>query len=167
MKKIALVLIIICMALTVGCINGDGEFLRIHIRANSDDSLDQEIKLVTRDLVVEYLKPLLSNVSSAKGAEKVILANTEDLESKIDLLLYKAGYKYSAKVTIGDEYFGKSTYGDLTLEEGVYRAVIVKLGKAVGKNWWCVAYPPLCFSGANDYDKIKYKSYFYEIFNKE
>lgn len=29
---------------------------------------------------------------------------------------------------------------------GTYEALQIKLGSAEGKNWWCVLYPPLCFS---------------------
>ena len=30
---------------------------------------------------------------------------------------------------------------------GTYTALRIELGDAAGRNWWCVMYPPLCFSG--------------------
>ena len=56
---------------------------------------------------------------------------------------------------IRNEKFPTRVYGDLTLESGYYDAVIVELGKAEGANWWCVVYPPLCFSSG---ENIEYRS---------
>ena len=62
---------------------------------------------------------------------------------------------------INNEYFPSRTYEDLTLNEGWYDALIISLGTGEGDNWWCVVYPPLCFtSGSCD---IKYKSKILEI----
>ena len=36
----------------------------------------------------------------------------------------------------------------MTLPEGKYESVCVKLGNASGKNWWCVLYPTVCNSMA-------------------
>ena len=51
---------------------------------------------------------------------------------------------------------------------GVYDAIIIELGSGQGDNWWCVAYPPLCFVTADgDGDSIQYKSIFSKWFGKE
>ena len=42
-------------------------------------------------------------------------------------------------------FFPTKTYGDISLPEGYYDALRIKIGKAEGKNWWCVMFPPLCF----------------------
>jgi stage II sporulation protein R len=55
-------------------------------------------------------------------------------------------------------------YGDLTLEEGVYDALIIELGSGTGDNWWCVIYPPLCFTSSTA--SVQYRSAIYEIINK-
>ena len=52
------------------------------------------------------------------------------------------------------------------LESGYYDAVVVNLGEGVGDNWWCVAYPPLCFVGEVDGGGVKYKSKIIELINK-
>ena len=53
---------------------------------------------------------------------------------------------YRATVEYKDTYFPTKTYANLSLPKGKYKAVNVKLGKAMGENWWCVMFPPLCFT---------------------
>ncbi|MBO7390523.1 MAG: stage II sporulation protein R, partial [Clostridia bacterium] len=78
------------------------------------------------------------------------------------------GYDYGCRVRLGRESFPTRTYGDLTLKEGVYDAVIVELGSGEGKNWWCVAYPPLCFIAAEETGKeeVEYRSWIADLFRK-
>lgn len=56
MKKVcislAFVLIIIVSAISFAGTGGQTEYVRIHIRANSDSKTDQSIKYEVRDLVV-------------------------------------------------------------------------------------------------------------------
>ena len=47
------------------------------------------------------------------------------------------------------ENFPTRVYGDYTLPAGEYSALIIRLGRGEGDNWWCVVYPPLCFAGGN------------------
>ena len=48
--------------------------------------------------------------------------------------------------------------------DGIYDALIIELGSGTGDNWWCVIYPPLCFtSGTAD---VKYRSAIWDIINK-
>ncbi|MCM1043696.1 MAG: stage II sporulation protein R, partial [Corallococcus sp.] len=55
--------------------------------------------------------------------------------------------------------------GNLTLQSGVYDALILNLGSGKGGNWWCVVYPPLCFVGGegNGTSNVYYRSKIYEI----
>ena len=43
-------------------------------------------------------------------------------------------------------HFPMKTYGDCTFPAGTYEALRVCIGKAKGRNWWCVLYPGLCFA---------------------
>ena len=36
-------------------------------------------------------------------------------------------------------------YGDVTLPAGEYDTLRIELGSAVGKNWWCIVFPNLCY----------------------
>lgn len=173
MKKNALfVLTLMTMVLTLifmfGCIEygtDEDDYLRIHIRANSNLPCDQEVKLAVRDSLVQYLSPLLSEARTREEAEKIIISHIPEIETVTNELLYSCGYYYGCEAEVNTEYFEKKRYGNLELEAGYYRAVILNLGTGEGQNWWCVAFPPLCFT-SDDYDNINYKSILYEIIKK-
>ena len=52
-------------------------------------------------------------------------------------------------------WFDTRFYGDYTLPAGTYDAVRLTIGKAEGKNWWCVLFPPLCVNSAMDEKELK------------
>jgi|AGTN01.2.fsa_nt_gi stage II sporulation protein R len=169
MKKIVGITVLLALALAAFFAFADGkqkeEFIRIHIRANSDAATDQEVKLLVRDALVEYLTPLLANCSDYKDAEKTLSSSLGALEEKADAVLSREGFSYSATVTFGKENFPARSYGELTLDSGIYEALVVSLGEGKGENWWCVAFPPLCFvpSGGKN---IVYKSKILELIKK-
>ncbi len=158
-----LLILIISLTVAVG-INPNSEsveYLRIHIRANSNSERDQNIKYEIKDKVISYLTPYIANCKTKEQAEGVLTENKAELTSFIDDLLKSEGFSYSSSVVIRNEKFPTRVYGEFTLEEGFYDAVIVELGNAKGDNWWCVVYPPLCFSGSES--GVKYKSKILEI----
>lgn len=127
----------------------DGEpysgIMRFHVRANSDSDEDQELKMAVKDDVVTMLKPLLENCSSVAESKNVIVSNLQNIYTTAIDTIVEQGYDYSVKVYVTEEEFPVKTYGDLTFPAGNYQALRIDIGKAEGKNWWCVMYPPLCF----------------------
>jgi hypothetical protein len=87
--------------------------------------------------------------------------NLTNIEKVANSVLAKNGFNYTAKARILEEEFPERKYQDLTLEEGIYKALIIELGSGTGNNWWCVVYPPLCFTGEGV--NYVYKSKIYEI----
>ena len=170
MKKIGLVVALL-IAIVVGalCIperEAEYDYLRLHIRANSNSSIDQNVKYQIKDSLVEYLTPYLCNVESKDRAVEYINHLSREIEQRCERILIKNGFNYKAHVKIANEYFPTRTYSNTTLQSGYYDAVIVELGEATGDNWWCVMYPPLCFVNKNEIDtQIKYKSKIAEWFN--
>ncbi|MGN0819260.1 MAG: stage II sporulation protein R [Christensenellaceae bacterium] len=136
------------------------EYLRIHIRANSNDAVDQNVKYLVKDEIVEYLTPIIAGCDSKDEAISSIKQNVDAINRLIDSFLQKNGFNYKSSLAIRKEHFPTRCYGDLTLEEGDYDAVIVNLGSGKGDNWWCVVFPPLCFT---DSKNVKYKSAIKEI----
>lgn len=137
----------------------DYDYLRLHIRANSNSKIDQQVKYEVKDLMVDYLTPLLCEVKSKQEAINVVNSNKSVITSKCLNLLKNKGFNYSVNVKINNEYFPARTYANTTLDSGYYDAVIVELGEAIGDNWWCVMYPPLCFVNKNENNKqITFKS---------
>lgn len=143
------------------------EYLRIHIRANSNSVEDQSVKYMVKDAVVEALIPLLSEVHTKEDAEKVIISEFSYIEAVANAVLKTEGFSYQAHAKLDNEYFPTRTYEDentaLTLAEGYYDAVILELGEASGNNWWCVVYPAFCFVNSKKSDNIVYISKIWEI----
>ena len=42
--------------------------------------------------------------------------------------------------------FPTKNYENVTLPSGTYDGLKINLGSGTGKNWWCVMFPPLCFT---------------------
>ena len=143
----------------------DYDYLRLHIRANSNSEIDQNVKYQIKDLMVDYLTPLLCEVESKEEAIDVINENKQKITTTCINYLTNKGFSYGVNVKINNEYFPTRTYQNTTLESGYYDAVIVELGQAEGDNWWCVMYPPLCFVNKFENNKqITFKSKIKEWF---
>ncbi len=141
------------------------EYFRIHIRANSNSSEDQNVKYVVKDAVVDYLIPLLSEVETKNEAEEVLNDNLNNIEDVANSILLQNGFSYKSKAYISFEEFPTREYDDLVLEEGFYDALILALGTGTGDNWWCVVYPPFCFLESKNSENYVYISKIWEIIN--
>lgn len=160
--SLALISIIIVTIVVGVNKNSDSiEYLRIHIRANSNSQIDQDVKYSVKSAIVDYLTPIVANCHDKETAVKAINEQKSQLERVADKVLSQNGFEYKSQVVVRNELFPTRVYGDFTLEEGFYDALIVNLGKAQGDNWWCVVYPPLCFTG--NQTQVKYKSKILEI----
>lgn len=164
MKKLIVILLVVIVAFSVIAVSvtkDSDEYLRIHIRANSNEEIDQQIKYIIKDKIVQELTPYLKNVSDKEEASKIINSCIPQLKKIADTELNKCGFNYTSKIQLRKENFPKRTYGDLSLDSGMYDALIVELGKADGDNWWCVVFPPLCFVSVESQD-TGYASIIYE-----
>lgn len=160
-----LFIVIVAFAINIPSQDVEYDYLRLHIRANSNSEIDQNIKYEIKDLMIDFLSPILCEVKSKQQAIDIINNNKNDIKNKCLSLLRKRGFYYSVNIKINNEYFPTRTYSNTTLESGYYDAVIVELGSAEGDNWWCVMYPPLCFVNKNEeMQQIKYKSRVFEWF---
>ena len=151
-----------------GCSQSKSEnVVRIHIRANSNEAEDQRIKLKVRDNIIDYITPLIASCKDAKEVKNVLKNNLSTFNSVADEVLSENGFDYIANSRITNEYFPTRNYGEKVFEAGYYDALIINLGSGEGNNWWCVAYPPMCFVGEDcGTGNIKYKSKLLELINK-
>lgn len=161
---ISVVAITLIFALS-GLVSGEGEvqYLRIHIRANSNSEIDQAVKYKVKDEVVEALIPVLADIESFDEATKVISQNFAMIEEVANGVLEKNGFTYKSSARIANEYFPTRTYQTVTLEEGYYDALILNLGSGEGDNWWCIVFPAFCFTETKKSDNIVYISQIWEI----
>lgn len=132
------------------CNNVRRNVLRLHILANSDDTADQKLKLTVRDAVLECSEELFSNATSLEKAKEVASESLDDIERLANKIIKENGYNYTAKAELTNCYFNTRVYDNFTLPAGYYDAVRIKIGKAAGKNWWCVMFPKVCLSAAGD-----------------
>lgn len=161
---LSFILVVFAAAGTVFKEDAETEYLRIHIRADSNDEKDQAVKYLIKDAVVDFLTPFIAECDDKKKAESVLKKNLSSIELIADGILAENGFTYKSAAKLKSEEFPTRTYGELTLEKGYYDALIIELGSGKGDNWWCVVYPPLCFTktGAG----YVYKSKIYEIIRK-
>ncbi len=143
------------------------ECVRIHIRANSNTAEDQAVKLEVRDAVTSYLQDKLEGCKSKSEAKQTLESEKANLVQLANQTLYANDFDYKASIALKTEHFPDRQYGDYDFPEGDYDALIIYLGEGVGDNWWCVAFPPLCFvpSGENG-ERIVYKSWVKEWLDK-
>ncbi len=166
MKKFCIslaLLSIITLTIIAGCnINQDSaKYLRIHIRANSNSQIDQQVKYSVKESIVAYLTPIVAGCNDLDSAINAVNDNKLELEKVADKVLKENGFDYKSSVVVRNELFPTRVYDGFTLKEGFYDALIVNLGNAQGDNWWCVVYPPLCFTGSKT--PVRYKSKILEI----
>ena len=121
------------------------EIIRFHVIANSDTVIDQGVKLEVKNTVVKKLQKDLVGVKTIDEARTIISKEMGEIEHTAQTVLKKKGFDYTAKVKLTDDYFPIKEYGDLVFPQGDYEALEIRIGKAKGKNWWCVLFPSLCF----------------------
>lgn len=160
-KRITILIIAIIVLSGIGLIfpSGDSntEYLRIHVRANSNDRIDQEVKICVKDAVVSYLTPFIAECDTYDKAKTLLTSRISYIEQVANKTLLASGFNYTCKASVKNEKFPTRIYNNLELQEGFYDALILELGEGKGNNWWCVVYPPLCFTGEGQNYQIRSK----------
>lgn len=172
--KYSFLIVVVFVVAIVACLcaptvpKENADYLRIHIRADSNDEKAQNVKYKVKAAVVDYLTPLLVGVSNKSDAVSRVSSCLDELETVANTVLADEGFDYKCRADVRAENFPCRTYGSLTLQSGVYDALILQLGSGKGDNWWCVVYPPLCFVGgeSNGTNSIVYRSFLKEVIEK-
>lgn len=146
------------------------EVIRLHILADSDSDADQQIKLALRDVLLPYLNAATLEAASKEEALTQLKEQCPVLTDIATTALTQLGASYTATVSVEKIYFPIRIYGSQTyLSEdavifppGFYDSVQVVLGSGEGHNWWCLAYPSLCFIDSS-YDYIPKDSEVYKF----
>lgn len=124
--------------------NLSNEVFRLHIVANSNSSEDQYLKLQIRDNVLSYINNFITKDTKKSDVISIISAHKDKINSIIKSTIEKNGYNYNYSFNIEKCYFPTKNYGDVSLPEGMYDCLNIKIGNQAGENWWCVMFPPLC-----------------------
>ena len=156
MKKFILtsvaMIIISAIALNITNISGKAsqsdvaeKLIRFHVIANSDDEIDQQLKLRVRDSILKYITPKLKDSKDIEESRQIIKSEDANIKRISEKIIKEKGFKYLVSTTLSKEYFPVKTYGNITLPQGEYEAYRVIIGTGRGQNWWCVMFQPLCF----------------------
>lgn len=131
------------------------DVLRLHVIANSDTSVDQNLKLRLRDYILQEGKDIFNGSVNVENAVEKIEPVLPELEKSAKEFVNRAGFDYDVKISLSNEYFTTRTYETVTLPAGKYLALRVVIGSGEGHNWWCVMFPPMCVPAADIKDEIE------------
>ena len=124
------------------------KIIRLHVIANSNSEYDQFVKLRVRDNIVQFLSPLLKNCENINESRVVIAQNLENIETLANDTLANYG-SCTANAKLAESTFPTKTYGNYSFPAGNYESLKITIGEGNGENWWCVMFPPLCFTDSS------------------
>ena len=104
----------------------------------------QRIKLCVRDVLLDRFSAELSALDAPEAALEWLNAHLSEIEQAADAELRAQGAAYTARAVLGEQDFPDREYGGQAVPAGRYMALRLELGRAQGRNWWCVIYPTVC-----------------------
>ena len=119
--------------------------IRFHVLAHSDEYVDQVIKNIVRQEVLIEFEHLLSSTDNLKETRQLLAAELPSIQAHAEAVVHKLGFDYQIEARLDKSFFPTQVYGDLSFPPGVYEALQITIGNGVGRNWWCLMFPPLCF----------------------
>ncbi|MCC8013816.1 MAG: stage II sporulation protein R [Eubacterium sp.] len=136
--------------------NITSEVFRFHILADSDTEEAQALKIALRDEILEKYEPFLTSSRSKAETAAFFEERIDEIEKLSEEFLAKKGSPGSVKAEVTKSYFPVRRYGEAALPAGTYDCLKITIGKGQGHNWWCVMFPPLCYTSGT-YEEIKEK----------
>lgn len=121
------------------------KIIRFHVIADSDSDTAQQLKLKVKNKTLKYMQTFLTGKEDLKTTRTIIKKNLNNIENFASEVVKSEGFEYNVSAEFENCYFPIKEYGSLIFPAGYYEALKIKLGKAEGRNWWCVMYPNLCF----------------------
>ena len=158
--EVALIAAFVITALCAGSIGSvaaeqrelSDKLIRLHVIANSDSEADQALKLKVRDAVTGELEAMLKSAGSRDEAAETLRENLQLISRLCEDTIIREGYDYTVNVTLGVENYPTRVYDTFSLPAGEYQSLKITIGSGEGKNWWCVVFPPVCYTAATKED---------------
>lgn len=129
------------------------KLVRLHVLANSDSALDQSIKLSVRDKVLETAQTLLDGQEDMATVCAKLETGLNEINRAAGQALAERGSDSTVHTELTQAFFETRVYDGFRLPAGRYKTLRVVIGQGAGKNWWCVVFPPLCMSAAQDFEQ--------------
>lgn len=133
--------------------NLEQKLVRLHILANSDSELDQQLKLRVRDAILSVSDELFEPYSGHEEACASLEGSMDRICMIAEETLRENGCDDKVTCELETVGFDERVYNGFTVPQGSYTALRVKIGSGQGHNWWCVMYPPLCIPCAGGIDE--------------
>lgn len=140
--------------------------IRLRVIPNSNNLLDQEMKVKVKEYLENNLYKNFANVDDIDEARTMINNNIPKIEEDITSIFNENNYDMNFKVKYGNNYFPEKEYKGITYEEGYYESLVVEIGEAKGDNFWCVLFPSLCLLETEETTEVEYKLGVLELINK-
>ena len=172
MKKTILIIIFILLTyyfiseVTAQTLTIPEEAIRFRVVPHSNEKVDQDVKILVRDEVQNYMSNILQNVDDIDVSREIISSHLSQINNEIEQVLQKENYTHPFTVNFGLNYFPTKEYKGIIYDEGYYESLVITLGSGKGSNWWCVLFPPLCLIEAEESTEVEYTSYVKEILDK-
>lgn len=122
------------------------KLLRFRVLADSDSSIDQYEKNELSKKMITLLSPALSDIKTKEEALTLLRESLPFLNAYCNYVLSDYGAQNYASCTLGSHLFPYKRYGNYQFPAGIYDTLLVTIGSGRGSNWWCLAFPPLCFA---------------------
>jgi len=121
------------------------KIIRLHVVANSDSPVDQQLKLQVRDKIISSMSGRLEGLKDISEVKSIVQGSLAEIEAAAREVIEENRKLYGVKAAFTEMDFPTRAYGNITLPAGTYQALNIVIGEGKGKNWWCVMFPPLCF----------------------
>lgn len=122
-----------------------GQLLRMHVIAQDDTAAMQALKLPIRDAVRSTYAALApSDAPMLPTAASLLPQLTRSARDAAR----RSGFSGDVTVTLGPERFNARTLDGIEVPAGVYPALVVRLGRAQGHNWWGLLDPDTALHAA-------------------
>jgi stage II sporulation protein R len=124
----------------------DKEVVRFHVRAHSNEPHDQEIKNYLAGSLLQIFGPLWNGCQNSRQLHELLEKDKGEIQEIALRVLKEKGIVDPVKVEFAKRIFPARFYGDRFYPPGEYASLTIEIGSGEGENWWCVLFPPLCFT---------------------
>ncbi len=157
MKKLFLIIVIFFNLMMLVCCKNDEDYKRLRIIAenNTSESIDE------KTLIKNTIKTLFENETLNYQD-----CNPEELDELLKKELPSDLYN---KLTIDEciSYYPAKAYQNKMIPSGDYKTILITIGSGGGHNFWTLLYPEYFGYEFEENNEIEYRSYFYDLFNKQ
>lgn len=130
------------------------KMIRLHIIANSNSEVDQNLKINLKNAILENFN-FDEYENDLNLAREQISKNLSKIENFSQNFVKNEGFDYPVKAKLEQTNFNTRCYENFSLPAATYEALKIEIGKAKGRNWWCVFVPAMCVPAAKAKQKIK------------